>query len=173
MERDPTEDQRHVGILYQHDSSRGEVRFLDLAWHHILRARPPGKSLRWAEPKIPPEKARILARFCKLVAEKYSAASAKKLNYAVRYTDGRFDPSSGEFLTRDGKGLTCATFVMAMFKTYEISLVLQDEWPQHREGDKAWHAKIVQALEEDKVDTVHVEAVRNERGCARYRPEEV
>jgi len=167
------EEQRHVGLLYKHDRAQNEVRFLHLAWHHDLRVGPPTKALNWAEPKVPQEKARILARLCKLVGEKYTGAFGKKLCYAVRYTDGRFDPNSGEFLTRDGRGLTCATFVMAMFRTYEVPLVLQDEWPKNREGDNAWHEKIVRGLTEDKADESHIEAVRNESDCARYRPEEV
>jgi len=167
------EEQRHVGILYKPDGTRGEVRFLHLAWHHDLRVEPPKKSLSWAEPKMPPEKALVLARVCKLVGQKYGRGFGKKLCYAVRYTDGRFDLDSAEFLTRDGRGLTCATFIMAVFKTYEVPLVLQDEWPPDRAGDKAWHDKVVRYLAEGKADESHVEAVRNERGCARYRPEEV
>jgi hypothetical protein len=172
LEDNPAEDQRHVGILYKHDSARADVRFLELEWHHRLKAEPPSDPVFWAEPRVPPEKAHVLARFCKLVAEKYGGSSQWKLSYAILYTDGRFDLTTGEFLTRDGRGLTCATFVMAMFKTHEISLVLQDEWPHHREGDKAWHDKIVQCLAR-RADASHVEAVKNELGCARYRPEEV
>ncbi len=77
-------------------------------------------------------------------------------------------------MDEDGRGLTCATFVLAMFASHGIPLLQLSEWPD-REEDRAWQEYIVGVLRKNGADEKHVNAVNEQvkRGCARYRPEEV
>jgi hypothetical protein len=76
----------------------------------------------------------------------------------------------------DGLGLTCATFVLAVFASRGIPLVRLDEW-QARSEDVIWQDKIISDLRSwrkgDPEVEAHAAALQGERGCVRYRPEEV
>src|SRR5580700_9995559 len=92
----------HVGILYRDDAAApGGAMMIHLAWHHDLRSEEARASYHWIEPDLEPERKRPLARLCKLLARKY-VGGARRIKYALRYADGTFDPTSGEFLTGQG-----------------------------------------------------------------------
>jgi hypothetical protein len=78
----------------------------------------------------------------------------------LRYT--RFAP---------GDGLTCATFILAVFDALGIPLVKAHEWVP-RDEDAGWLEYIVQQLEED-ASPEHIEQIRAKSNGVRYRPEEV
>jgi len=164
---------------------------LHLAWHHELKAGPVGSWYWWIEPTLEPERARPFARLCRLLRRKY-VDERRRISYALRYTDGTFDPESGDFLTSDGIGLTCATFVLAVFASRKVFLIRGEEWLACRDEtraveDGAWHQYVVSNLRElihDKRQRraapyevaeleAHIAAVEGEMGCARFRPEEV
>ncbi|MEO5725940.1 MAG: hypothetical protein ABI134_08205 [Byssovorax sp.] len=166
--------QRHIGIIYKNsDDPEGGATLLDLGWHHKLSSGPIDSEYLWIEPRIEPELAYVLAALCKKVADKY-ALPQRGIAYALRYDGDGFDTKTGEFMNKDGLGLTCATFVLAMFASHGISLLQLTEWPE-REEDRAWQKYIVGVLRKSGADEKHVNAVNEQvkRGCARYRPEEV
>jgi hypothetical protein len=123
------------------------------------------------QPGIHATKARILARLCKLLADKYRGRRPS-IAYALRYEGGKFEPESGSFLTEKDRGLTCATFVLAIFATRGIPLLRTEEWPP-RPDDEAWQRAVVEMLREGGAEAEHIAAVEQEIGCARFRPEEV
>ena len=47
-----------------------------------------------------------------------------------------------------------------------------DAWPSRPE-DSVWQEKVLGMLAETSVAEAHIRAVREERGCLRFRPEEV
>lgn len=166
--------QRHVGVLYRSKTptdAAGEIRLLHLAWHHDLQDQPAQAKYSWVEPRIPSARARVLARLCARLADVYQAGE-RKIAYALRYSDGYFHPETGEFLTTDGHGLTCATFVLAVFASRRQRLVRSDEWP-FREEDAAFHEYVVSSLRQDGAGPDDIAAVVKEHGCARFRPEEI
>lgn len=71
------------------------------------------------------------------------------------------------------KGLTCATFVLAVFEASGFKLAHLDTWPIGREGDKKWQESIIKVLKEKKADENHITMAESEIGIARFRPEEV
>lgn len=204
----PSANQRHIGLLYRDDS--GFIMMLHLQWHHQLGSNTismaDGKvwsrdevtgvteelSCLWIAPEVLPEIAPALQQLCKVVSDKY-ARKKRSIAYALRYEKGAFDPASGEFLTEYGHGLTCATFVLALFASYGVQLVSGGEWIAGRDAagaaeDRAWQELIVRFLREylEKkrrqrgIDAreieeleAHIAAVEGEIGCARFRPEEV
>lgn len=74
----------------------------------------------------------------------------------------------------------CATFVLALFRAAVIELVDVHNWPP-RDSDAQWHAKIIaimrngklpEGISHDEMDK-HIKHLESEKGCARFRPEEV
>lgn len=71
-------------------------------------------------------------------------------------------------------GLTCATFILAVFEAAGISLIKYDTWPENRPSDFEWQKQIITALRRTRSATPeHIKAVEGDVGSARYRPEEV
>lgn len=168
--------QRHVGILYKDpDDASAGARLLDLQGHRILGARPPRFPSRyfWVAPDVEPEVAYVLSALCSRIAERY-AHPQRGIAYALRYAGETFETRAGIFMTESGRGLTCATFVMAVFASHGVPLLQWAEWPE-REEDRLWQEYIVQELHARGVEKEHIDAVKEQatRGCARYRPEEV
>lgn len=107
--------------------------------------------------------------------------AASGLPYGVRYEGANFERTTGELrlLSPTGHGLTCATFVLALFETIDLELLQLDTW-QEREDDSRWHGVIVDAIRQcvqrsnsTTEDRAHPGLVADEAPCARFRPEEV
>ena len=84
---------------------------------------------------------------------------------------------------RPGDGLTCATFVMAIFREFGIELLDTSNWPV-RGTDLLWLSKTISFLEtwgekeraEGRGDPDlpdHISALRNSATALRFRPQEV
>jgi hypothetical protein len=79
-----------------------------------------------------------------------------------------------------GEGLTCATFLLAVFRRWGLPLVDESTWPQGRREDSSWVLKIVRWLYRwaknsgVPIPTEHfVEQIRQRWSLRRFRPEEV
>lgn len=168
--------QQHVGILYKDpDDATADVQLLDLQWHHALVSDRPRFTSRylWVVPAYEPEVAYVLAKLCSRIADEY-ARGGRRLAFALRYAGERFDPGAGIFMAESGCGLTCATFVMAVFASHGVPLLRWTDW-REREEDRPWQEYIVKQLRAHGAKEEHIEAVNAQAilGCARYRPEEV
>lgn len=163
-------DQRHVGILHRKQGSPPEL--LHLAWHCRLQndANIPGYMSLWVLPNAKPRRLRQLAAYCRRV---WNTNRQGGVPYAFSRPDGALDVTTGRFLIGPSQfGLTCATFVLAVFHATGLQLVNYAEWPVDRLGDKEWQLAILEKLEGHS-DNSHLEHVRSEIGSVRYRPEEV
>ena len=99
--------------------------------------------------------------------------------YGIAFSGaGYFDALTGKFIpSQTGKGLTCATFVMALFEDFLLPLVQWSSWPQ-RASDQGFLKFIVGHLDnlvlQGKAEAAHVQAQKTALGTApRYRPGEV
>lgn len=185
-------NQRHIGLLYRDDDASNGITMLHLAWHHAVQFGPPQPECLWVSVAVEPELAPAFQQLCRVVASKYGWKK-RSIAYALRYENGTFDPASGEFLTESGHGLTCATFVLAMFASYGVPLICGAEWIAGRDAagvaeDRAWQDMVVVELRsrlekmrrwrgvaarEIEEMEAHIAAVKGEIPCARFRPEEV
>jgi hypothetical protein len=185
-------NQRHIGLLYRDDDASNRITMLHLAWHHAVRSEAPQTECLWVGPAVEPELAPALQQLCRVVARKYGW-KRRSIAYALRYEDSAFDPGNGEFLSKTGYGLTCATFVLAMFASYGVPLIRGEQWLTSRdaaraEEDQGWQRHIVESLRKslDRMEgrggggareieemKAHIAAVDAEIPCARFRPEEV
>lgn len=169
-------DQLHAGVAYM-DS--GNLNLLHFAWHYRVKWCAFDHNLYcWVMPELNPEDGRSIAAHCRRLA-----AKAPRVPYALRYDRGSFFSHDDEFVPNGNcKGLTCATFVRALFNTYALDPIDDSTWKQ-RCDDSDWGRRIVQALtrtmlglpegvEKDEL-AQHIEEVKNEVGCCRFRPEDV
>ncbi len=166
-------NQRHIGVLHREDGS-DEVSLLHLAWHHDLRNHPPKTAYLWVDPKIPSRRMRQVAAFCRKVWR--SNDNDRAIPYALSPPNDCFDRLTGKFLLGPTRlGLTCASFVLAIFESVGLPLAKYETWPKARDGDQEWQECIIDHLEKSQppATTEHVEAVKGEVGAIRYRPEDV
>lgn len=107
------------------------------------------------------------------------AKTNEPIGYALKYfPDIKFDTLNGKLLLGSGLGLSCSTFVMVLFVSAGYPLVDHSTWPTElRAGDLDRQNELVKTLELHKVrfnvSEEHINEVKKEIGCVRYRPEEV
>jgi len=65
--------------------------------------------------------------------------------------------------------------VLGVFDLAGLTLIRYETWPTDRPGDREWQQFIVTALESSNppASPEHIQAIRNEVGSVRFRPEEV
>ena len=161
--------QQHAGILHK-EETLDEVLLAHLAWHNQLKNSEPKDAYLWIDPPIPTLRARQVAARCRQILR----ANKRGIPYAFSAPNDSFDDETGSFLFGPTRaGLTCASFVLAVFDSAGIRLANYATWPQQRDGDLEWQQFIIEQLEEDGADAEHVAFVRNEIGAVRYRPEDV
>lgn len=161
-------NQRHIGILHQSLEAK-QVLMLHLAWHHDLRNDSPSEKYVWVDPAIPQARAKQVAAFCRKVWRQNKG----KIPYAFSPPNDCFDLTTGEFLLGGQRfGLTCATFVMAVFQATGLPLIDLNSWPSRPE-DVAWQSQIIELLKKTDAELTHINRAQQEIGSARFRPEEV
>jgi hypothetical protein len=105
--------------------------------------------------------------------------SLRKINpqypYSLKYDPkARIDKTLGKLITSDGKGLSCVTFVLAIFQSFQVRLLNAGTWPVNRPKDLEAQERLLEMLKNNPNATAeHKQAVRAERGCTRIRPEEL
>ena len=160
--------QRHTGIVYR-DSESETLHFLHLAWHYDLCNEDPEPDFLWVDPAIHWRRARQVAAVCRNVWR----ANGKLIPYAFTSPAECFDTASWDFLFGPTRlGLTCASFVLAVFHAARLALVDYSGWPTNRDGDSEWQQMIVSRLT-GRASPEHIEAITRGIGSVRFRPEEV
>lgn len=168
--------QLHTALIYRHED--GEHYLIHLGWHHQLTHESWNERYHWVGIQgIDEEVQETFADWAIIVSTK---AIEHPIPYSVVFSPGRtFDPS-GQFIPgTDGRGLTCATFLLALFSDFSIPIAERDTWPVGREADVAWATRILGVLE--KYLEKHFPDYRPQwllqyeqrRRLRRYRPEEV
>ena len=163
-------DQRHIGILHRTQGSAPE--FLHLAWHCRLHndALLPDYMTLWVRPAASTERLRSVAALCRRIWKKHSIGG---IPYAFSKPTRSIDATTGEHLQGPSQfGLTCASFVLAVFQATGLQLAEYETWPTDRPGDREWQQQIIEKLA-GRATPEHIEHLRNELGAVRFRPEEV
>lgn len=168
------ENQLHCGIVYKFDEKFNAIH---LAWHYLLRNEIcPTENLEnyvWVKSNIHETRQNSIAAMCRRILRRQNE---KKIPYGLLYTGGCFTTDGVLSLSTEENGLTCATFVMAVFNSCGIQLIDIQSWDL-RESDSDWHNSIIATLMDTKerfgISDIHIENVSKELGCARFRPEEV
>jgi hypothetical protein len=154
----------HAGLLFK---VHGEPHVLHLGWEDQLRNHWDLGGL-WTAPEVQPEHLFVLARMCRMVWRRFE--SERKLPYALGYMGTTFDSDGRLVLASGARGVTCATFILAVLGSVGIELVDEPTWPVREDEDRAFIESVrgfatpsLLAVLEDEVD----------QGVRRIRPDEV
>lgn len=98
--------------------------------------------------------------------------SGSGIPYNFDYDGTRAFDLDLSFMADGGRGLTCATFVLAFFELFGLAIVDVDSW-RFRSADLRWQ-KIIFGVFEKDLSPEHAERMKANIGkAARFRPEEV
>jgi hypothetical protein len=106
--------------------------------------------------------------FAVLISE---TARNPNIPYGFAFDENCFDNDGTYRPMEIGKGLTCASFVIALFHSHGYPIVKLESWKMRSE-DVAWQKKILDPLRRHATFE-HVNAASAYVGQFRYRPEEV
>jgi len=160
---------KHVGLLCRSTDTQ-DVRCIHLAWHCRLEETGSEGVSWWLNPGSAPERLVQVAA----IGRKVLRSNGRNIPYAFSSPSECFDRLSGQYLLGPTRhGLTCASFVLAVFHTAGLQLVKYESWPTKRQEDIQFQSAIAQLLEQHGADSAHVTEVRKEIGTVRFRPDEV
>lgn len=173
---EPRQDQRHTGIFFRFDKNQPH-EFLHLGWQFLLIREPPKHKYLWVQPALSQRRLVQVAAICDQVA----IANSKGIPYSFGPPNDCFDEQSCRFLLGPtNTGLTCASFVLAIFHRAGLQLLRYGSWPPPSTEDIEWQRKILDNLKNPNVtppadvSQQHIDFVANEIGSSvRYRPEQV
>ncbi|MER9167684.1 hypothetical protein NKI12_09915 [Mesorhizobium australicum] len=155
----------HIGVVYESDAIG--LTLAHLAWHCDLRFDSPDDQYLWLDLAFLDEmNKRVSAAFFETLRKELP-----NIPYGFDLAGECFDESGNFIPPPIGKGLTCATFVLATFRAQGHQLVYEQAWPA-RADDEIWQAQVLQLLAR-RAASEHIEALRNDLGAKRFRPEEV
>ena len=157
------EAQIYIGLLYKIDNAAALM--LHLRWHFDVKNDVPTDEYRWIQIDLDQINRRNLAALCRLIASR-----SDKIPYGLNY-NGLYFSAGGEYLSRaPGEGLTCATFVMAVFATHKIPILKLAEW-SIRPEDIRWQLGQLQRMQQ--AYPLVATAMAGFVGQQRFRPPEV
>lgn len=155
----------HVGLL--HRAEKGRASMLHLGWRDYLSTEWPWLRLRVC-PDCEPENRRLAAGYCRLIWRKFR--QTRTFPYALGDFASTFDAEGNLVLKRDSPGLTCATFVMAVFRASGVELVDEVGWPVRVDEDRRWLAAIANFAHPEHLNLLRAQV---EQGVARVHPHEL
>lgn len=160
-------NQNHAGLCIR-QGAEPEL-LVELRWHHQLAAGPLRSPARLAVLGIDPLRLPAVVGYIRSVA----LNPGDRIPYGVALPDDCFDATSGAWLLGPtGRGLTCATFVIAVLKAAGFTLLDVLSW-QARPEDEAWRQLIIAALRGNPSNRQQADHIEREGACSRFRPEEV
>lgn len=164
----------HCGISFHH---KKVFKVLHLAWHNNLKLEDDLKhdmpNYYYFKNTIPRSRQKLISAMCRQI---FNRDSQQVIPYGLIYNYGTFNSQGMLKLNDLEHGLTCATFVLAVFESCGIRLIDISKW-KHRESDKEFHKLVIKNLiyrkDADDISDEHISNVKGELGCSRFRPEEV
>lgn len=110
---------------------------------------------------------------CELIKENNNSIS-----FGINFIETKFDASGNLIFAKGEFGLTCATFILAIFQRAGIKLIDLNDW-QYRNSDKEWQEKVLNYFKEKHKNDPNsylqelLDLFQKNIGCFRYKPEEV
>ncbi len=136
---------RHVGIAYH---VKGVAMLLHQAWHKIQKVDTLattwdryGGRVVFCCPDLDQDRAKAISGFCRAIARNIATGNSD-IAYSFKYDpDAYFDRHTGRLCMPNGKGLTCVTYVLVIFKTARLPIIDFEQWPPRAE-DEAVHRNL-------------------------------
>ncbi len=170
----------HTGLYHR---NHGVLFILEVQWHRMFRAEECDRTVACVIPDLSPEEINDLTGMCRLIHSRHNDPDLRRrynIPYAFRSGhNNRFNNGTGELMLRDGLGLTCSTFVLAVFESVYLPLINFDSW-ETRAEDNARHQQLLADMTTGfpqygipPAEPEHIAAVAADLPCIRVRPEEV
>ncbi len=166
----------HAGVLYV--SKVGEApRLIHLATHKWLIDETASNEIRWVQVQLNAITARLVVGVCLSIARR-ARAREMTATYGFNYDPAKqYFGVNYDFLPIDpNQGLTCATFVLALFRRADVELLKVEEWLERNievadvEVQKAI-AETFSATFGEEVGKILYSQIAS--GAPRFRPEQV
>lgn len=163
MQVDPSGN--HIGMLYQ--KSTGEVSLCHLANHHDLKFNAPRNIYKWVNlDSLAVMNKETIAAFIQALEDEHP-----DIPYGFNVDGVCFD-QDGKYIPQPlGTGFTCATWVTALFAHIGFELADISSWPDRPE-DTEWQEHVAELIG-GVASQEHLDALANDVGAKRVRPEEV
>jgi len=128
----------------------------------------------WGTPDLPEDRLTDIAVKAILVQD---VNKDSRIPYGFSVPGGFFDNETGKIiLSQNNIGLTCATFILAVFHMARIQLIDYASWHK-REGDRTAQEELADHIEKQAAATGiskdGIKAIKGQINGIRYRPEEV
>jgi hypothetical protein len=164
-------DAKHIGILCREPTDK-KLRFIHLAFHEDLRLQDDkARCFLWIEAKLEDEPAAVAAAQARRVYRRYGAGG---IPYGFSPYTGYFGPQGEIQWTAPGNGLTCATFVLAVFDSAGVRLVNGETWPTDRPEDKQFQREMIDLVRQRfSASPAHLKGMKADIGQIRPRVLEV
>ena len=154
----------HTGLLYKNGES---ACVLHLGWQDRLSKEWTWPRL-WAAPDVEPERLLSVAGYCRLIWNRYE--QDRKFPYAIQFSGTTFDIQGQLVFGENSRGLTCASFVLAIFLSMGITLVDESDWPVRPEEGRKFLKAAEEIASPDHSALLRAEV---EAGCVGILPDEV
>jgi hypothetical protein len=160
-------DSAHSGVL--HRDTDGRLMLLHLAWDNQLIEESFVHDYAWVAPRLLPEEADEVRNVCRDVARR-----KPKIHFSFRLdVEAVLDRDTGVLVsTHAPHGLTCSSFVLAIFNSAEVRLVDLEGWPL-RAKDCERYKYFYHLLKKFGADDNHLANIESDVETLRVRPEEV
>jgi hypothetical protein len=158
----------HLGIAF-HSVKEGP-QLTHLAWHHRLCVDNIPNDLRgcWVSKTVvlPPAASKAVVAVVRGLSKK-----RPQINYGLNAiaAKGSFAPNGSYRPPKGSDGLTCATFVVEVFRAAGIPLVSYESW-EDRPENRSWGERVCQELQNRNVPQEHIDSVRKNISGIRVRP---
>jgi hypothetical protein len=164
-------DAKHIGVLCR-ESFDKKLRFIHLAFHDDLRLDDDtAKCFLWVEAKLEDEAASVAAAQARRIYRRYQAGG---IPYGFSPYTGYFGPQGEIRWTAPGNGLTCATFVLAVFDSAGVRLAKGETWPIDRPEDKQFQREMIKLVDQrSDASAAHLKGMKADVGQIRPRVLEV
>ncbi len=160
---------QHVGIVYR--DAALQLHKLHFAWHRRLMDESCPRLLACSMPNFDPADELFVAAYCAKIAR---TAPNRAIPYNLKIDERvSFDPATGDVVFGNGfTGLSCSTFVAAVFRSAGNNLVSVTGWPPADAEDIEVQTFYVEMLEKSRnpEHQAHGHRIRSEIGTPRIRP---
>lgn len=166
----PLQDSEHIAIVYRDEEAlKPTWRLIHLFGDRQLRRESfdRGRWRVWVSPSVAEDVVPVIIARCHTLG----LSTVTGLRFGLGSPFDCFDPLSAEMLPAHS-GLTCATFVEAVFYLAGIVLIDRTGWPS-RVGDTSFQLKVVTDFQSGGIDHAHILANKTRVGSPRCRPSEI
>jgi hypothetical protein len=157
--------QLHIGLLHKVENEPAWI--LNLRHFADLRNEQPSDSYRWVQVDLHEVNRRLLVALCRALARKLPP-----IPFGFPFNRSYISQAGDYILGEFGDGLTCASFVMAVFAAYDIPLLKIEEWPPASFQDQLWQGGQAGHVQVARGPFI-ADAVARHIGAPRFRPEHV